>query len=219
MTLAPPKDVLQKTWIFRMVHIDCLPTILASDGLHAPSCAPNDGLPYTSIHAVQTQIDRGNRPVTRLPGGVIRDYVGFYFGPRSPMLLRLKTGHNVQQIDQSRIVYLLSTAQAVDGAGLGFVFTDRHSLAAVAAFRNDLADLGIVDFPIAYAEQWNNTPATPDRQEKKQAEFLVHQTMPWNLIFGIAVYNDAAAAEVNEILDQYPERHRPTVRAVLKWYY
>lgn len=89
----------------------------------------------------------------------------------------------------------------------------------MAAFRNDIAQLEIVDFSIAYAERWNNTPTVPDRQEKKQAEFLVHQFMPWELIVGIAVYNDAVAAEVSQILDERPDRHRPSVLAMPKWYY
>ena len=134
MPLEPPRDVLTRTRVYRMVHIDCLPTILMRGALHAPTCVPDDGLPYVGIHAVQTQADRGNRPITRPPGGVIRDYVGFYLGPRSPMLLRLHTGRDVQQVDQSRIIYLVAIAQTIAEAGLGFVFTDRHSLAAVSLY-------------------------------------------------------------------------------------
>lgn len=219
MPLQPPADVLTRTPIYRMVHIDCLATILARDMLHAPSCPPNDGLPYVGIHAAQTQADRGGTPVTCGPGGMIRDYVGFYFGPRSPMLNRIRTGWNVTQVDQSLIVYLASTAQAVAGAGIGFVYTDRHSLARVAAWRDALADLNIVDFPVAYATYWNNTADHPDRQEKKQAEFLVHRTMPWNLIVGIGVLNATVEQRVNAILDAHANRHRPAVGARPLWYY
>ena len=85
------------------------------------------------------------------------------------------------QVDQSKLVYLVSSAQAVAAHPLGFVFTDRHSLARVASFYDDLARLTDVDFETCNARWWGSTAEHPDRQEKKQAEFLVHRTMPWGL--------------------------------------
>ena len=219
MPLQPPPNVLNRTPIYRMVHIDCLPTILARDALHAPSCFPNDGLPWTGIHAAQTQVQRGATAITCGPRGVIRDYIGFYFGPRSPMLNRIRTGYNVAQLDQERIIYLATVAQDVAAAGLEFVFTDRHSLARVAAWRDSLADLKIVDFPIAYATYWNNTLAHPDRQEKKQAEFLVYRTMPWSLVQFVGVFNAAAELAVNVMVAAQPQRHHPPVGVRPLWYY
>lgn len=219
MPLQMPANVLTQTPVYRMVHIDCLDTIPRRDAMHAPTSVPGDGLPYVSIHAQQTQEDRGGKAVPIPPGGVIRDYVGFYLGPRSPMLLRLKSGRDVQQVPQERIIYLKTTAQAVDAAGLRYVFTDRHSLAAVAAFRNRLADLGIVDFSAVYAERWNNTPDLPFRQEKKQAEFLVHGQMPWNLVQSIGVIGDETKAAVEAILARHPHRHQPQVLRKPSWYY
>lgn len=199
-TLLPPPTVLDRTPIYRMVHIKCLDTLLKRDALHAPGSVPDDSLPYVGIHAQQVQRDRGDRAVPCGPGGVIRDYIGFYFGPRSPMLYRVHTGWNVERVDQTNIVYLVSTAQGVAEAGLPFVFTDRHSLAAVAEFRDDLDDLDIVDIPTAYAVQWNTTAEHPDRQEKKQAEFLVHGSMPWSLIDRIGVANGEVATRVSKVL-------------------
>lgn len=205
------------TPIFRMVHIDCLSTIVVRGMMHAPSSVPADGLPWRSIHATQTQADRGQLVVPCGPGGVIRDYVGFYFGPRSPMLYRLHTGYNVARVEQADIIYLASTAQAVRAHPLGFVFTDRHSLARVAAFYDDLASLGYVDFVAAYAKEWKSTPAALDRQEKKQAEFLVHQAVPWGLVSRIGVLNAATAARVNAALPA--SSHRPPVAVEKSWYY
>lgn len=219
MPLRPPADVLTRTPVYRMVHIDCLDTLLRRDALHAPSCSPNDGLPYRGIHAAQTQVDRGETPVPCGPRGAIRDYVGFYFGPRSPMLLRLHTGRGVARTPQSDIIYLVTHAQTLVGAGLQCVFTDRHSLARFAAFRERLEDLAIMDMPAAYAEQWNTTAEYPDRQEKKQAEFLVHRVVPWSLIAGIGVLDKNVAVRVERILDEHPQRRRPSVAPRRGWYY
>ena len=205
------------TPIYRIVHIDNLSTILARGNIHAPNHVPADGRAWTGIHDVTTQAARGQLPVPCGPRGVILDYVGFYFGPRSPMLYRIHTGHNVARVDQSNIAYLVSTVQAVAGAGLGFVFYDRHSLARVAACYDNLARLNEVDFQTCNATQWNTTPQFPDRQEKKQAEFLVHRAMPWSLVGQVGVVNAAAAARVNEILAG--SVHRPSVSVEGSWYY
>jgi len=207
------------TPIYRIVHIDNLSTLLARGELHAANHAPQDGRPYAGIHATRTQADRGAKPVPCGPGGIILDYVGFYFGPRSPMLLRIHTGHGVAQIEQSNIVYLVSTAQAVADAGLGFVFTDRHSLARVAAFRDRLERLDEVDFQAAYATQWNATADHPDRQEKKQAEFLVYRSMSWQLINEIGVASAAVEKRVKEIVASHVHVHKPVVRVQPSWYY
>ncbi|RJP39076.1 MAG: DUF4433 domain-containing protein [Phycisphaerales bacterium] len=164
-------------------------------------------------------MDRARARVPCGPGGEIRDYVGFYFGPRSPMLYRIHTGWGVKRVDQSAIAYLVSSAQVVASAGLRFVFTDRHSLARVASFSDRLDQLGIVDFDVAYAEQWSTTPEYPDRQEKKQAEFLVHGAMPWPLVGEIGVLNQKASDRVRAILAAYPDRHRPRVFCEPSWYY
>jgi len=146
MALAPPSNILIKTPVYRMLHIDCLGTLLERDAVHAPNAVPNDGLPYTGIHAQDVQQQRAERCVPCDPGGMIGDYIGFYFGPRSPMLLRVHTGRDVARVNQEHICYLVSSAQAIQVAGLGFVFTDRHSLTAFATWQNDLALLNTVDF-------------------------------------------------------------------------
>lgn len=205
------------TPIYRIVHIENLATIVRREIIHAPSQVPNDGLPWRSIHAIETQAARGQKFVPCGPRGVINDYVGFYLGPRSPMLYRIHTGHNVEKIDQSNIAYVVSRAQRVAEASLGFVFTDRHSLAAVANFYNDIARFDRVDWDICYATKWNNTPQHPDRQEKKQAEFLVHQSMAWDLVESIGVFDLAAQIRVQSAIKS--AKYQPKVSIEKPWYY
>ena len=207
------------TPIYRMVHMDCLETLLARDAVHAPNHAPEDGLPYVGIHATQTQIDRGEKRVPCGPGGIILDYVGFYFGPHSPMLYRLHTGYNVSPVAQKNIIYLVSSAQAVQRAGLGFVFYDGHSLAAFSDPFADLAKLTRVDWDAVGLKVWKDTANDPDRQRRKQAEFLVHGMMPWQLVKKIGAYDAAAKARIRSILADYPDRHHPVVLAKKSWYY
>jgi len=85
-------SVPSPTPIFRIVHVECLPTVLQRGGLHAANHTPADGLPYRTIHNVEIQGQRHIRNIPSGPGGTLHDYVPFYFGFLSPMLFQLKTG-------------------------------------------------------------------------------------------------------------------------------
>ncbi len=85
---SPPEP----TPIFRLLHVDNLEVLLRRGGLHAPNHTPKDDLPYRTIHNVDIQVERRLRQIPYGPRGTIHDYVSFYFGFLSPMLLQLKTG-------------------------------------------------------------------------------------------------------------------------------
>ena len=110
------------TPIYRIMHVDNLRICLRREGLHASNHTPEDGLVYRTIHNKDIQLDRKARVVPCGPGGVIHDYVPFYFGPRSPMLFQLHTGRvDGYNEGQEPLVYVVSTAQDVADANLGFV--------------------------------------------------------------------------------------------------
>ncbi|MCX6885442.1 MAG: DUF4433 domain-containing protein [Verrucomicrobia bacterium] len=110
--------------IFRIVHVDSLPTLLQRRGLHGVNHRPADGLPYRTIHNVEIQSQRHIRTIPCGPGRSLHDYVPFYFGNLSPMLLQFKTGRVAGYTGgQEPLVYLKTTVQAVEQGGLGFVFS------------------------------------------------------------------------------------------------
>lgn len=193
---------------------------LRRGALHAPNHTPGDGLTYRTIHNVDIQEQRKGTRIPCGPGGVIHDYVSFYFGPRSPMLFQLHTGWVVGYTEgQEPLVYLVSRAQAVQQTGTGFVFSDGHGIAVFTSWFDNLGDLDEVDWEAAYARIWRDTVDDMDRQRRKQAEFLVHQQCSWALIHEIAVVNQAIKARVEEILAGFPAgAHRP-VQVRPKWYY
>ncbi|MEW6033605.1 MAG: DUF4433 domain-containing protein [Chloroflexota bacterium] len=206
------------TPIYRLIHVENLAVCLKRKGMHAPKHVPADGLSYRTIHNVDIQNERGTRQVPCGPCGTIHDYVPFYFGPRSPMLLQLHTGRVDGYTEgQKPLIYVVSTVQAVVEAGLSFVFSDGHGIAAYSRWYYRVADLDEVDWDVVYADRWNDTVEEPDRQRRKQAEFLVHRFCPWGLVQEIGVLNDTVRNHVVNIIADHGSSIPVTVRR--QWYY
>jgi hypothetical protein len=135
------------TPIYRMVYLANLDTILRRGGMHAPNHVPNDALPYRTIHSVDIQNERHVRALPCGPRGTLHDYVPFYFGYLSPMLLQLKTDRVSGYTEgQQPLVYLVGDTQAVARAGHAFVFSNGHGIAEFTDWFDDLARLEEVDW-------------------------------------------------------------------------
>jgi hypothetical protein len=169
---------------------------------------------------VSVQANRHVKQIPCGPGGTAHDYVPFYFGPLSVMLLNLKTG-KVQDYDEGQqpLVYLVTSVQAVVNAGLGFVFSDGHGLAAFTQWYDDLKNLKAVDWDLVGERYWHDERNDNDRQRRKQAEFLVWGHLEWALISEIAVCDDAVKDQVAALLKQFPGQSQPPVVARRDWYY
>ncbi|MCI0445688.1 DUF4433 domain-containing protein, partial [bacterium] len=206
--------------IYRFIHIDNLPIYLQRGGLHAPNHSPTNGLIYKTIHNVEIQDERRKTKIPRGPGGVIHDYVGFYFGYLSPMLLQLHTGR-VEEYNEGQepLIYLVSSVQDVVTAGNSFVFSDGHGIAAFTDWYDDLNNLDQVDFDIVYKRYWKDRLDDMDRQRRKQAEFLVYRLCDWDLIKEVGVLNDKMKGTVEKVFSAFPHNlHRPVI-VRRNWYY
>jgi hypothetical protein len=211
-------SVPNPTPIFRIVHVDCLRTLLQRGGLHAANHTPKDGLPYRTIHNVDIQGQRHIRNIPCGPRGTLHDYVPFYFGYLSPMLLQLKTGRVADYNEgQEPLIYLKSTVEAVADAGLKFVFSDGHGIAAFTKWFDDAARLNAVDWDMVYERYWSDNVNDMDRQRRKQAEFLIHQFCPWTVVQEVGVANARIKTRVEEVLKELDKGTIVNVHAA--WYY
>lgn len=208
------------TPIYRLVHMGNLDTLLSRNALHSPNHTPNDGLSYKTIHNINVQANRQIKQINCGPGGSIHDYVPFYFGPLSVMLLNLHTGR-VPNYDEGQgpLIYLRSTIQRVTSSGYQFVFSDGHGLAKFSSWYDNLNDLSNVDWNLVNARYWSDNPQDNDRQRRKQAEFLIWRKCAWSLICEVGVINKVAKAHVEASLDRFPHCHRPPVNVQSSWYY
>jgi hypothetical protein len=73
-------------YIYHITHIENLPSILEHRGLWCDGEAAKQDLCEVSIAYDHLKQRRLHHPVPVGPGGVLADYVPFYFAPRSPML-------------------------------------------------------------------------------------------------------------------------------------
>lgn len=203
------------TPIYHITHIDNLKKILSSGALLA-NCKLHTE--YTNIAYNSLQERRERIVIPYGPGGNLHDYVPFFFCTRPPMLFKIKNGPvNGYTQGQEPIVYLVSIAQKVEEKDLQFVFTDGHGIMDFTDFYENLNDLDKVDWDIMQARYWADTLEDNDRSRRRQAEFLVYRSLPWDFINEIGVFNDKIKAQVRGLLTKVS--HCPSIKIRHGWYY
>jgi len=197
------------TTVAHFTHLDNLEGI-AVHGLRCDNTPPGE-LRIVEVGEPVIKARRRQRRVLVEPGGVIADYVPFYFASRSPMLFSISVG-GVPSFagDSNDIVYLMSTVEALQSSGLSLVFTDRNAVLELARQSAQVADLDtMVDWELMRATYWANSDDDPDRKERRMAECLAHRAVPWSAFTGVAVFDEARAGRVRTILDRVSVRHPP----------
>lgn len=182
----------EKALIFRITHITNVPWIL-DNGLHCQNSEIRDPN-FRQIGNLDLIAKRPHRVVPIPPGGMLSDYIPFYFTPCSPMLYNIKTGYQgVEQLPMSEIVVLVSSLHRVRECGAAFVFTDRHAYlqTATPSFSSRLEDLQGLDWASLRARDFRRSPDDPGKIERYQAEALVHRQLPVGALAGLACYRTA----------------------------
>jgi len=209
--------VPERIGLYHITHIDNLEGIIRAGGLLAHNGVDET---YTDIAHQTIQSRRNQTPVRCPPGGVLHDYVPFYFCRRSPMLYAIhKDNIDGYSGGQQSIVYLVSELARVQQAGLTFVFTDGHAIMQFSEFYNNVADLDKIDWSLMQARIWIDTDEDPDRKRRRQAEFLLHLQCPWPLIAGIGVFDKTMKFRVESMLESLKPEHLPRVKVLRDWYY
>lgn len=198
----------------RIFHITAIPnlgSIAKSKMLYANGVLQKKKIQHANIAYQGAQGKRATKLVARPPGGVIHDYVPFYFAPRSPMLMAINDGR-VENCPhrQADIAHLVTTVEAIVATDLPYVFYDYNATLDISTCFSNLKDLDKIDWPLfyeqprmdGYCKYWNSRVDNDKyvlRMETRQAEFLVHRGVPFKLIDCVGVFNSEKAAEVQEI--------------------
>ena len=197
-TLTTPRRGL----LFHLTHISNLPSIV-TDGLYSDSDMMDSQQLVTEIGHPEIKARRRDRPVPLPPGGVVADYVPFYFAARSPMLFLIARGSVPTYAEgQDEVVHLLTSVEDLSTHGLRFVFTDRNAALGYARYGRDPQVLDqYIDWEIMEARMWRDTTDEPDRKEKRMAELLVHRHVPWQMISFVVTKNEQLAQRARRVLD------------------
>jgi len=216
MTNHYPNLNPQKALIWRIVHRDNFDWIL-DNGLHCSSSgvqAPN----YEAIGNQDLINRRASREVPIPPGGVLADYVPFYFTPFSPMMYNIYTGRgDVRQRSNEEILILVSSLPKLQEQGIPFVFTDRHAYTQLAEFSDDIGQLDKVDWPLLQQRNFKRNANDPVQIERYQAEALIHGHCPIDGLIGVVCYTD----ELKLSLEQQAAQRglNLDVRKLPQWYF
>jgi ssDNA thymidine ADP-ribosyltransferase, DarT len=188
--------------LFHITAISNLQAICASGMLVSKNGGAAAGVNYQNIAHSGIQARRSIKPVPNPPGGNLHDFVPFYFAPRSPMLFAIHGG-KVQGcvLEQGDIIYFETTVDLVTSSGNEFVFYDRNASLAYSKAFTDLSHLDAVSWDLltepptldGYCKYFHNLPDSKtrsDRLERRQAEFLVRDSVSLEAVTCIGVITE-----------------------------
>jgi hypothetical protein len=180
-----PGVIPDKIWLYRITHRDNLPHILQHGLVTAEHQDSNPD--FVSI-GNRTLIEvRSEKKVTVPPYGHLSDYIPFYLGPHSPMLLQIITGRGVPKRTQEEIIYLISSLDSLKAFNCQYCFTDGHARDGMTSFYFRDEDFDKIDWNMVKQKQWADREEDYDRQRRKQAEVLVHDKVPVEALEAIVV--------------------------------
>ncbi|MGW2507899.1 type II toxin-antitoxin system toxin DNA ADP-ribosyl transferase DarT [Streptomyces scopuliridis] len=205
--------------IYHFTHVRNLPSVLDQGYAHCDRIVRENRSLRIECGDRDIKERRRSRKVDLPPGGVVADYVPFYFAQRSPMLYKINKGAVPTYTDgQDPLVYLVTTPRELAEAGCTSVFSDGNCAADITAIESDPAQLEAhVDWPVMEQERWNNTAEDPDRMRRRMAEFLVHERVPVSAFTQLATRTRLRADAVRELLRGHGCRLDVVVRPA--WYY
>ncbi len=198
------RDLLtpERSLIFRITHISNLPWTL-THGTHCSNTEIRDP-GFRSIGNPDLISKRARRPVPIAPGGMLCDYVPFYFTPRTPMMLNIKTGRNgVEERPLSQIAILVASLRKIAESGLRFVYTDSHAYSPAAQYSSDLGDLeSLINWRLLQSSDFRRNPENPLSFDQYQAEALIHQCLPAANLLAVAVNSQASSDQLADVVKQ-----------------
>ena len=184
-----PVSVPARPQIYHITHVDNLARVVADDELRSDAIMVAAGGPAVTVGMSAIKLRRLQElRVTCHPATFVGEYVPFYFCPRSIMLYLLYRANHPELTyrgGQGSIIHLEADMREVvawaDAQPRPWAFSLSNAGAYYTEFRSSLGDLSEIDWGAVAARDWS----AREVKEAKQAEFLVHETFPWQLVKSI----------------------------------
>ncbi len=205
--------------IFHITHVENLPGIIEAGALFSHASMIARGNPQTNAGISRIKERRIHLPVTCHPGTCVGGYVPFYFCPRSIMLYVIHRGN--PDLDyrggQDPMVHLQAdlheVVQWARNSSRRWAFSLSNAGASYASFRCSLPELDQIDWEAVNSRDFS----VPKIKEGKQAELLVEERFPWNLVELIGGRSQHACQQVLNAMST--SDHQPIVKLQPTWYY
>lgn len=217
-------EVPEKIYIYHIVHIDRLPSIIEDGCLWSDAETRRRGSPGTTVGMKSIKDRRLTSRLSSHPDLEVGSCVPFYFCPRSVMLYLLHMGNHegiTYKGGQQDIIHLVADVPKVvcwaNQKDRRWAFTLSNAGSVYFEDRADLDQLGEINWDAVKAKRWGGNGVDRDIKEAKQAEFLVEKTFPWSRFLGIGVFSQAQGEKVTRLISGLP--HKPKVKILRNWYY
>ena len=205
--------------IYHIVHVDRLASIVADGCLWCDAEVVRRDPSGTTIGMPDIKQRRLDElTLSSHPGLHVGDCVPFYFCPRSIMLYLISRANHSglgYRGGQGPIVHfeadLHTVVEWANRNGRCWAFTLSNAGAYYFEDRSDLSSLNEIDWNAVHATDWRQC------KEGKQAEFLLEESFPWQLVERVGVHSTAIYQRAAHALPV--NGHRPPVEICSDWYY
>lgn len=219
-----PGTIPDRIWLYRIIHWQNVEHILEFGLVNHkhPNANPN----YVSIGHAQLIGDRDEYMI-KVKGSLdyndfhhLGEFVPFYFGAHSVMLFMIKHGYQgVKQYPQEEIVYFITSLEKIQESNREFLFSNIHAKRKNAEFYKSLDDLDKVDWNVVKDQDWKNRENDLDRRDRKQAEFLVKDTVPIEALEYIVVQTEWMKNLLQPLVEKYNRNHLLPIQVKPNLYY
>lgn len=176
---------------YHFTLLDNLPGIIQG-GLLSPNEQRRQQITHRSIAEQGIQARRARMRVPCGPGGVVHDYVPFYFTSLSPMLQAVINAKNVDQYDLIHLAVSVTLLQRPD-----VVFTNAAANATEPPlFFDDPESLNRLRWDIIDSQKWKWSTA---EKQLRMAEMLIYRSISLADVSHIIVWNKKMKSEVEDI--------------------
>lgn len=210
--------------IYHILHVDRLPSIIEDGHLWCDAVIMGRENTGTAIGMGGIKERRLRLALDCCPGLHVGQCVPFYFCPRSVMLYMIYCANN-EELEyhggQGSIIHLEAdlhaTVQWAGENGKRWAFTLSNAGSSYFEDRCNIDQLDEINWDAVRAEQWSGPGISTLIKDGKQAEFLVEEQFPWELVERVGVYSQAIAHQTLRSVQE--ATHQPKVEIKAEWYY
>ena len=206
--------------LYHITHVDNLPSIVADGALWSDAALIARGGPAASIGMNSIKQRRLGLPLKCHPGDVVGGFAPFYFCPRSIMLFLIHCANHPElkyRGGQAPILHLEldlhEVLQWAEAQRRRWAFSLSNAGAIYSEFRCRVDQLDQIDWPAVASTDFRSA----SMKEGKQAEFLVAESVPWQLVRRVGAVNPAVQAQAMRNMGGVV--HRPSVEVCRSWYF